>query len=316
MSDRVNINTRPTYAYRLCGWHTHSDIPLTNVPTSGRGAERTNILIKTASGNFPMGKTVDGSDGSHFQHSTERSLIRIKNVADFEVSKGKKILVWPSSKATKKDIELFLFGPVWATLCHQRGILPLHASAIATRRGIAAFAGNSGAGKSTIGAFMGTLGYELVTDDILPVSCGQNSEPGAWPYLRRLKLQGDAIMQFALTPAEPVSDALDEGKYFVLPKFAADDKWSRLERLYLLDIEPTVSRVSIDRMTGFDAVRILIDHTYHSHFVVGSGRLADHLMICARLASTIPIYRLRRSPTVGSSEDLGRLIHSHLNEAT
>src|SRR5262245_41882919 len=35
----------------------------------------------------------------------------------------------------QKDIEIFLFGPVWATLCHQHGMLPLHASAIVTKAG-------------------------------------------------------------------------------------------------------------------------------------------------------------------------------------
>ena len=91
----------------------------------------------------------------------------------------------------QKDIEILLFGPVWAALCHQRGLLPLHASAIVTRGGIAAFAGHRGAGKSTTAALLSLLGYELVTDDVLPVSFNQNSVPGAWPYLRRLKLQSD-----------------------------------------------------------------------------------------------------------------------------
>ena len=80
----------------------------------------------------------------------------------------------------------------------------------------------------------------------------ENSVPGAWPYLRRLKLQGDSIIQLALTPTESVSETLDKEKYFVRPKFAADDKWSRLERLYLLEIDPTVSAF---RSTGSPAQR-------------------------------------------------------------
>ena len=71
-----------------------------------------------------------------------------------------------------------------------------------TGGGITAFAGHSGAGKSTIAALLSSLDYELVADDILPVSFNQNSVPGAWPYLRRLKLQSDSIIQLALTPTE------------------------------------------------------------------------------------------------------------------
>ena len=170
----------------------------------------------------------------------------------------------------QKDIEIFLFGPVWATLCHQRGLLPLHASAILTDRGIIAFAGRSGAGKSTTAALMGSLDYKLFADDILPVNFDQNAIPGAWPYLRRLKLQGDLISQLALTATEPVSERLDKHKYFVYPKRVADDKWTRLERLYLLEIDATNSRSSIDRIVGAEAVRALIEQTYHFDFIVGS----------------------------------------------
>ena len=111
----------------------------------------------------------------------------------------------------------------------------LHASAIVTGNGITAFAGHSGAGKSTTAALLDSLGYELVTDDIPPVRFNQHSFPGAWPYLRRLKLRHDAIMQLAFTPTEIVSETLDKEKYFVPPKRGADDKWRRLERLYLLE---------------------------------------------------------------------------------
>ena len=96
--------------------------------------------------------------------------MRIKSVADFEVIKGRQICIWPATQATQKDIEIFLLGPVWATLCHQRQILPLHASAISTEDGVVAFAGHSGAGKSYLAALMTSLGFKLVADDILPIS--------------------------------------------------------------------------------------------------------------------------------------------------
>ena len=271
------------------------------------GDARVEILIQIAPGYSPIAKNA----GRVLEHSVECSLIRIENVADFEVSKGQLIRVWPAHGATEKDIEIFLFGPVWATLCHQRGMLPLHASAIVTRGSIAAFAGHSGAGKSTIAASLGSLDYELVTDDILPVSFN-HSVPGAWPYLRRLKLRRDSFVPLALKPTEPVSETLDKEKYFVRPKFAAYDKWSKLERLYLLELDPTVSRLSIDQITGAEAVRVLIDQTYHFSFIVGSGRFRDHVAFCTQLASKIAVYHLRRSPSFGTGKELASLIGEHL----
>jgi hypothetical protein len=284
-------------------------MPLTSVPRSALDAERIDVLIQVASGPSPIG---DSFKRLVFEHSAELSRIRIDTVADFEVRAGKLITVWPAAGAAQKDIEIFLFGPVWATLCYQRGLLPLHASAILRDGGITAFAGHSGAGKSTTAALMHSLNYQLFADDILPIAFNENSEPGAWPYLRRLKLRRDSILQLALTPAAPVSERLDEEKYFVQPKFAADDKWSRLERLYLLEIDPANSSNSIDRIVGAEAIHALIDQTYHRDFIDFSGRFDDHLAFCTQLASKIVIYRLRRSSLLGAGKELGSLIRAHL----
>jgi hypothetical protein len=307
----VSERLRTSYTYTLCGWRTRSEIPLTNVPTLQNSHHGVDIRIQIASGTSPLNKVANGFALAIFEHNAEHSLISIRDVADYEIKEGKRIFVWPAAGAANKEIELFLYGPVWSTLCHQRGILPLHASAIATKGGITAFAGHSGAGKSTIAAFMCSLGYELITDDILPISFRQNSVPGAWPYLRRLKVEKDLIAQLALTPIEPVSERLDKDKYFASPKFVADDRWDRLERIYLIEIDSTASTASIDRINGSEAVRMIIERTHHFRFVVSSGQFRNHLTFCTRLVSKIPIYCLRR-PASFATKELGFLISGHL----
>jgi hypothetical protein len=308
-----DFNTRAAHSYTLCGWHTLSDIPLASLPTSARGSNSVDILIKIAPGHSPPVEKKFGR--GVLEHSGEGWLIKIQGVADFEVIRGRQIRVWPSAGATQKDIEIFLFGLAWATLCHQRGLLPLHASAIITKGGITAFAGRSGAGKSTTAALMSSLGYELVADDILPISFNREAAPGAWPYLRRLKLQGGPIVQLALTPSELVSEKLDNEKYFVCPKNVADDRWNRLDRIYLLENDSADSRAPIDQITGAEAVRALVDHTYYLDFVLDSGLFRDHLALCTQLASKIPVYRLRLSPSLRIETRLRSLICAHLEDA-
>ncbi len=310
LSYKAISSTRATYSYVLCGWHIRSDIALTGVPTSERAGE-TDVFIQIAPGDSPVGKNA----GRFIEHSVERSLINITNVADFEITEGRQIRVWPMAAARQKDIEIFLFGPAWATLCHQRGMLPLHASAIVSRGGITAFAGHSGSGKSTIAALLNSLGYELLADDILPVSFDQNLIPGAWPYLRRLKLHRDPIVQLALTPAEMVGDTLDE-KYFVFPKRTANDKWRVLKRLYLLEKNVTDSHLTMEKITGADAVRALIDQTYHFNYILGTRLLGHHLAFCARLASKILVYRLRWPPVCGEEKKRASIICTHLESGS
>jgi hypothetical protein len=286
-------------------------MPFIGMPLSAGNGE-SDVLIRLAPGPSPVGKSLDRAI---FDHSAECSLFRVEDVADFEIRRGRQISVWPAIGAMQKDIEIFLFGPVWATLCHQRGLLPLHASAILTDKGITAFAGPSGAGKSTIAALMGSLDYKFFADDILAIDFEKNSIPGAWPYLRRLKLQRDSIIQLGLTATEQVSERLDKDKYFVDPKSVADDKWGRLERLYLLEIDPTNSRRSIDRIVGAEAVHALIEQTYHLNFIFGSKMFNEHFMFCTELASKIAIYRLRRSPLLPAGKELRSLIHAHLQRS-
>jgi hypothetical protein len=312
LSQRKDVSSRVTYSYVLCGWHTDSDVPLSGLPTSVWGCKHANVLIRIATGDSPISKS-DSSSLRLFEHSNELSLIGIADVADFEVCRGRQISIWPADGARQKDVELFLFGPVWATLCHQRGILPLHASAIVTKNGIAAFAGHSGAGKSTTAALMGSSGYALLADDIVPVSFRKQSLPGAWPFLRRLKLQLDPIIQLALPSTELVSETFDNRKYFVNPKIAAGDEWIRLERIYLLEIDEATSGVSIDRITGPEAVRVIIDQTYHFQFIIRSGRFRDHLISCTRLASQVAVYRLCRPPDFDIGE-LRFLLRAHLED--
>jgi hypothetical protein len=309
--DETKPRTDPSYPYILCGWHTHSEIPLTCVPISIDGVGNPDVMIELASGVSPVQK-----DRRKFavQHSVEWSTIRIEDVADFEIRHGRHIRVWPAAGAKQKDIEIFLFGPAWATLCHQRRILPLHASAVVTKKGIAAFLGHSGAGKSTTAALLTSLGYELITDDILPLSFNQKLIPGAWPYLRRLKLHRDAITRLAFSATETVSELLDKEKFFFLPERAADDRWRSLKRVYLLEHNPLDSLVTIERITGADAVRALVDQTYHFNFILGARMHGTHLAACTQVASKIAVFRMRRSLSSYGIKELGGVVCEHLED--
>jgi hypothetical protein len=312
VSLKTDCSTEARHAYRLCGLNTSSEMPLTGVATSLGSSANVDVEIQLPSGSSPV---PTHENWAIFEHSVKRSLIGIEGVADFEVSKGQHIRVWPAPQTTQKDVEIFLCGPVWGALCHQRGLLPLHASAVSGKRGIVAFAGQPGAGKSTTAASMGLLGYELIADDILPISVAQDTAPGGWPYLRRLKLQRDVITELALTPTEVVSETLDNDKYFVIPKNIADDRWRCLDRIYLLEPSPTERRISIDRLSGADAVRVLVDQTYHFNFVVNSRGFLDHLKLCTLISKKAAIYRLRRPSCANAERELSSMLLEHLEHS-
>ncbi|NEX18412.1 MAG: hypothetical protein C1943_17865 [Halochromatium sp.] len=90
----------------------------------------------------------------------------IKDVARYRVQDGREILVDPLPDADPGDVRLWLLGTALGALLHQRGLLPLHVSALALSGGAYAFCGDSGAGKSTLAAALHRRGLALLTDDV------------------------------------------------------------------------------------------------------------------------------------------------------
>ena len=77
-------------------------------------------------------------------------LLDIPAVARFLLRAGREILIDLAPSADDDEVRSYLLGVVFGALCHQRGITPLHASAIDVSDGCVAFVGASGAGKSTL----------------------------------------------------------------------------------------------------------------------------------------------------------------------
>ena len=96
------------------------------------------------------------------------------------------------------------------------------------------------------------------------------------------------------------------------PKQLSGDKWRKLERLYLLENNTPDSQGAIEKITGAEAVRALVDQTYHFNFVLGTRRFGDHLELCTRLASNLLVYRLRQLPVRDVGKDLAPLIRAHI----
>ena len=91
---------------------------------------------------------------SFYQINARHCLLNIDKVARYLVTDGSEIIVEPHPAAAEKDVRLFLLGSAMGALLHQRGVWPLHGSAVAGRRGAVLFVGATGSGKSSLaGAF-------------------------------------------------------------------------------------------------------------------------------------------------------------------
>jgi len=124
------------------------------------------IEVTIALGHVPptLGPGIAAVHG--FQITTSEFLLDVPEVARYYVGFGNQVRIQIQPQAAISDITTYLLGSVFGALCHQNGMLPLHASAVEVDGHVAAFLGDSGAGKSTIVACLRRRGFSVVSDDI------------------------------------------------------------------------------------------------------------------------------------------------------
>jgi hypothetical protein len=76
--------------------------------------------------------------------------------------------VWPEGSSLEEATS-YLLGPVMGVLLRHRGIICLHASAVAINDRAVAFVGPPGAGKSTMAAALAQGGCRVLADDIATI---------------------------------------------------------------------------------------------------------------------------------------------------
>ena len=119
-------------------------------------------------------------------------LLRFNELADFTIDRNGREIVCMSRPGIPEDtLQHLLLDQVIPLVINLRGGEALHASAILTPRGVVAFAGPAGSGKSTIAASLFKMGYPFVSDDCLTLQ-GKDRNIYAIPAYPGLRLWKDA----------------------------------------------------------------------------------------------------------------------------
>ncbi len=218
------------------------------------------------------------------------------------VRDGREITVDARPGADARALRAYLLGPALAVALHQRGLMVLHASAVALDGGAVAFLGASGAGKSTTAAALHARGHPVIADDAVAIelaAAGPVTLPGAPP----LRLLPDALTALGAAPADlPAAHPGDAKRTWAAGVHVAGPL--PLRRCYVL---ADADRPVIEPLAGHPAVFAILQHSY-----VGPAiRLfasADHLARCARLAGAVPVRRLARPRALDRLAALAALV--------
>jgi hypothetical protein len=222
-------------------------------------------------------------------------LLNIPDAARYLIRAGAEILVDQAPAASLGDVTAYLLGTAFGVLCHQRGIPPLHASAIEVMDGCVAFTGHSGAGKSTMAAALAARGHQVISDDVCVLHRGDDGHPLIWPGLNRLRLWEDAMHLLACNGPGVEREFRGYNKFLIpLNPPRKPDKPRHLRGVYQLDSMPTGSRASVTRLQGAAAVEILMQNIFRSNLAEHMGKQATLFAVCTAAARDVPVFRFSR----------------------
>jgi hypothetical protein len=237
--------------------------------------------------------------GPTFDVADRRFLLRVPNGMRVLVEDGSAVTIDCPAHLTADDQLLWVLGSAWGALAYQRGLLPLHLSAVRLGDGVAGFGGQSGAGKSTLAAALATRGHTLAADDVTGIDASTPGRPMALPGHKTLKLWGDAATLVGVERGRPVRNDEPVDKYYVA---VGDGEVERhalpLRRIYQLidrrgqpDGQP---EFSVSQRRGGEAVVTLEHSIYRPRFgeaILGRRRLFELL---AAVAAETDVFAFER----------------------
>ncbi len=248
------------------------------------------------------------SIGPTWELDGSRFLLCIPDVARFLLSNGREIAFELLGDTTDADVAIFLIGTVFGALLHQRRQIVLHASAVRVGDKAALFCGASGAGKSTIAAALGRLGYPLINDDFCAITVDGAGNVLVQSDGRKLKLWANSIekLDLAARRGDPVRTCLQ--KYYVDPEGAHCEPLP-LGVIYVLREPQGLDKPGIERLDLVDAAIVLRQNAYRPTLVRRMQQNDEYFRATLAISSNASIFHLTRAKDFEKMADvLGWLV--------
>ncbi|PTS86567.1 HPr kinase [Sphingomonas sp. HMWF008] len=297
--------------YYFSGLHIASEFALPGIPAwTGHGEPDVTI----ATGHVP--DRLPGAHGNLFQVSGD-SLVRVQfpRVGTFLLDSGQRVTVAAKPDAAPTDIALFLLGSVFGLLCHQRGLLPLHASAVDIGGRAIAFTGDSGAGKSTTAAALVRRGHALLSDDISVLDSSGDTLMLVSTSPKQ-KLWGDSLRALGLEAGARVRPQLDIDKFEHNASSAFDAAPRPLAAICHLQTASDDGRPMLEPIAGARALQGVRHNIYRLQAAQEMGKEQRLFLQSATIAATIPQFILRRPATLDGLESFAEAIADFFTPAT
>ena len=279
--------TPAAHHYVAYGLRIGSEIAVPLPPASPEGEPD----VRIRNGAVPETLAVSRTECRNWEAAPGLFLLQVKGVARYLVREGREIVVEGTRDADPAVVP-FLLGSVFAACLQQRGVLTLHASAMATSDGAVLFAGHSGAGKSTLIAALVERGYVMLSDDVTGVIADGRDSPLALPAFPRLRLWRDAVeaLGWERRTQSPVREGMEK---YLVPVERGGEGPLAVHMVFVLT-NHNQDGIEMETVPATDAFECLAKRTYRKRYALGLGRGREQFLALAALAGQVEVVRLAK----------------------
>jgi hypothetical protein len=277
--------------YLLGGITLVSEIALPELPLIQRDSATphpANILWGEVADNLPGAVMVDPDCFA----TPSQCLIRVPGVAHYLITNGREVMVRPDADALPLDVRGYLLGAIFVVLCQQRGLIPLHDSAVGSGEGVVAFLAGSGQGKSSLAAHLAQRGFPVLADDICLIDPAPSERTTVIPTAPWLKLWRNSLENLG-RHAEGLERVFSDDEKFRVP-LASALKPQPISKLIFLEGGETSTVTEIEEVSAVAAVPLLMNLTHQAYLLQATGQREESFLRCSRVSSHAKSYRLHR----------------------
>jgi hypothetical protein len=308
---KLRLETRLPIDYDLFGLNFRTAIPIPGVEPAATAAEE-HAAIRIDFGPAPPSIPAPSYEDGNVQVTGDEYLFHYPGLVRLYVQGSTRIVVEAAPDADPVKLWTITLGVGASIAGFRRGYVPIHASAIFTPRGCLAFAGQSGAGKSTTAAWLIRLGYPLHADDLCLADLSGN-DVTVGRGIQELRLWDESIQALGWEDVQPFAVMPDVPKS-VFRWAARSPRLGKLRRIYVLEFAGEGAEPGIYAMTGVEALQALIDCLRLRPRILSTGlaeRTFEHL---TQLCRKVEMFRFVRPLDVRASERWAHCLVEHFNE--
>ena len=251
-------------------------------------------LVTTAPAWFHRWRNPGETPTLSFSRHGDGYLLRFHGRADFLIDVTRRSIVgWRRSPATPTTLRHLLIDQIMP-LVLSRDRLVLHASAVATPSGAAAFVGFTGSGKSTLAASLAVCGFPILTDDCLVIDASRRGLM-ARPFYPGARLWADSVRAVGASArsSQPVAHYTCKRRLDAT-QLACQSEAIPLSEIFILAKPETHDRhqpLTLTRLRGAEALLSLLECTFQLdiHDAESVRRTFERQ---SRLVRAVPVHRL------------------------